>query len=245
MLEPRAADHAIWLVAVLLYVYDAARLLGPRQMLLVEDGHGRLAPALGDSPFAPRSRTLAFGPLHLPHRAVFVADWGRSWSGGAELARTLEALARLRGALGVVRVLAALAGALLFVVGPALTVALGPDAAVLCTAAGLYPTVVAAIAAVWWRRHALGLTPGRAAVLSLEVLVCPAFLPNLVRKITGQQRVEADGAQVVVAVAAAEVSEEFLVRLERRAEVMLEASTADPAAQTQLRGYLTTLQGAR
>ncbi len=246
MLEPtRVADYAIWGVALLLYLYDAARLLGPHDMLLVEAGHGRLAPALADNPFASGTRALAFGPLHLPHRGVFVAAWGRPWCDGARLRTTLESVGRLRASLGVVRLLAALAGVLLFVVGPALTMALGPDAAVLYTAAALYPTVVAAIVALWWWRRPLRLTAGRSAVLSLEVLICPAFLPNLVRKLTGHQSLEADGAQVVVATAAAEVRDEFLARLARRTEAMLEEDAADPATQARLRAYLATLEAAR
>jgi len=244
VLEPRATDYAIWLVALLLYLYDAARLLGPREMLLVEDAHGRLAPALGDNPFTSGARALAFGPLHLPHRGVFVATWGRPWSDGAALKTTLEAVARLRASLGVVRLLTALAGVLLFVAGPALTTALGPDAAVLYTAAGLYPTVVAAIAALWWRRRQLRLTAGRSALLSIEVLICPAFLPNLVRKITGQHPIEPDGAQVLAATATAEVRDEFLARLARRTEAMLD-DAADPPAQTGLSSYLATLRTAR
>jgi hypothetical protein len=244
VLEPRAADHAVWLVALLLYVYDAARLLGPRQMLLVETAGGRLVPTLGDNPFASGARALAFGPLHLPHRGVFVATWGRPWSDDATLAATLATLGQLRGSLGPLRWLAALAGGLLFVVGPALTVTLGPDAAVLYTAAVLYPTVGAAIAALWWRRRRLRLTAGRSVVLSFEVLVCPAFLPNLVRKILGQHPLEADAAQVLAAAAPAEVREELLARIARRAEAILD-DDADPAARPSLQSYLASLRTAR
>jgi hypothetical protein len=245
VLEPRATDHAIWLVALLLYLYDAARLLGPRELLLVEQAHGRLAPALGDNPFTSRARALAFGPVHLPHRGVFVAAWGRPWSDAAALTTTLEAVGRLRSSLGGVRVLSALAGLLLFVGGPALTLALGPDAAVLYTAAALYPVVVATVAALWWRRRRLGLTTGRSALLSLEILVCPAFLPNLVRKITGQLPIETDAAQVLAATATAEVTEELLARLAHRAEAMLEDDAVDPAAHPGLRRYLATLRSPR
>src|SRR5258705_3160 len=83
---------------------------------------------------------------------VFVASWGRPRSDEAGLRATLEALARFRDSLRAARVMAALAFAWLFLAGPALTLTLGPDAAVLYTAAGLYPTVLAAIVALWWRR---------------------------------------------------------------------------------------------
>jgi hypothetical protein len=245
VLEPRVTDHAIWLVALLLYVYDAARLLGPRQMLLVEAAGGHLAPVLVDNPFASGARALAFGPLHLPHRGVFLAAWGRPWSEGPTLTTTLAALAALRASLGPLRWLALLGGVLLFIAGPALTLTLGPDAAVLYTAAVLYPTVAAAVTALWWRRRRLRLTTGRALVLSLEVLVCPAFLPNLVRKITAQHPIEADAAQVLAAAAPAEARDELLTHLERRTEALLDDDAADPAARPGLRSYLATLRTAR
>ncbi len=244
MLEPpRLADYAIWGVAVVLYAYDAARRLGPREFLLIEAAGGRLEPSLNDSTFTARARVLAFGPLHLPHRGVFVASWGRPRSDEAGLRTTLEALARFRGSLRAARAMAGLAFGWLFLVGPALTLTLGPDAAVLYTAAGLYPTVIAAIVALWWRRGHFRLTRARAALLSVEVLVCPAFLPNLVRKLTAPYPIEIDGAQVAVATAAPEVRAEFLVRLERRMQAMIEDDGgADPAARAQLDAYLTTLR---
>jgi len=241
----RVADYAIWGVALLLYVYDAARLLKSREVLLAEAGGGRLVPVIGDNPFTSATRAVVFGPLHQPHRGVFVARWGQAWNRAEELRATLDALGRFRASLGVARVLGAVAFVLLFFVGPALTMGLGPDAAVVYTAAALYPTVGVSIGALWWRRRHFRLTAPRCAVLSVEVLVCPAFLPNLVRKITGHYPIEADGAQVLVALAGTGVRDEFLARLERRAEEMLDADASDPAAQAQLRTYLTALRAAR
>jgi hypothetical protein len=244
MLEPtRLADYTIWGVALVLYLYDAARMLGPREMLLVEAARGRLQPALGDNPFTSGTRALAFGPVHLPHRGLFVATWGRPWRDPAALAATLEPLAALRGSLGPLRVLAVLAAILLFAVGPLLTLALGADAAVLLTAAGLYPTVAAAIIVLWWRRPRLRLASARAVWLSLEILVCPAFLPNLVRTITAQHPIDADGAQVLVALAGDHAADEFLARLRRRTEDLLDAEGSDPAGQAALHRYLTELGG--
>jgi hypothetical protein len=241
----RPTEFAIWVVAFLLYAYDAARLLGPRELLLVEAGGGRLAPVIGDNPFTAGGRTLAFGPLHLPHRGSFLASWGRTWSHGDGAQATLDAVTRLRASLGPVRVLAVLAALLLFVLGPALTLPFGPDAAVVGVAAGLYPTVVAAIVTLWWRRQRFGLAARRTLWLSFEILVCPAFLPNLVRKLTGQQALEADAAQVLVATAAPEVRDEFLARLQTRAEGLLEAGEAEAAGHEDLKQYVATLRGVR
>jgi hypothetical protein len=237
----RLADHAVWGVALLLYAYDAARLLGPRDVLLVEASRGRLVPTLSDPPFSSWTRVLAFEPLHLPHRGVFLAAWGRPWRDDATLKVALESLARLRASLRPVRAGATVAALLLFVVGPALTLTLGPNAAVLYIAAALYPTALVAVAALWRQRRRFGLGAGRCALLSLEVLVCPAFLPNLVRKLTGVPPLEADAVQILRATGEGGVTAELVARIRRRSQEALEADDTDPTAQAQLRAYLAAI----
>jgi hypothetical protein len=242
---PRGADYTIWAVAFLFYLFDAARLVSPRAVLLVEAGGGRLAAAFSDNPYTLAGRVLAFGPVLLPYRAVFVAPWGRPWTERAALDAVIDHLAELRRTLLGPRILAAAAFALLFVVGPVLTFALGVNAAVVYTAAALYPAVVAAIVWLWWRRAAFGLTAGKAALISVEVLACPAFLPNLVRKITGPTPVDADATQILFATAAPEVVEEFLARLEIRTETLIGETGADESGEGRLRSYLAAVKGAR
>jgi hypothetical protein len=190
-------------------------------------------------------RVVAFAPLHLPHRGIFVAPWGRPWSDRATLTATLASVAQLRASLFPARLVAVVAGLLLFVAGPVLTIALGPDAAVLDVAAVVYPTVLAGIVTLWWRRGALRLTPRRALLLSAEILVCPAFLPNLVRKITAAEPIEVDGAQIVAATASPAVKQDFFARLERRTEDLIDEAGSDERGQEQLRTYLTTVREAQ
>jgi len=163
----------------------------------------------------------------------------------AALAAELGSIAALRGVLRLARVLAAWTFLLLFVAGPVLTATLGTDPAVLCVAALLYPTVLAAIGMLWWRRRAWGLGRGAAALLSVEILVCPAFLPNLVRKITAAHAVDVDGAQLVVAGAPAEAKQEFLGRVATRAEVLINEAADDAEGQAALRSYLAVVRAAQ
>jgi len=246
VLDPtHGADYTIWIVAALLYVSDAAKLLPPRQLLLVEAGQGRFAAAFSATPYTIAGRVLSFAPLLLPYRGVFVTPWGSAWTDAGRLKKALESLERLRSSLRGARVLGIVGFVLLFAVGPALTLWLGTTAAILYTAAALYPTVIVAIAYLWWRRRALRLTAGRSVGLSLEILVCPAFLPNLVRKITALESIQTDGAQLLVATAAADVKTEFLSRLESRTEELIEETDPEDPAQADLRAYLATVRGAR
>ena len=239
--QARGSDYTIWVVALLLYVFDAAKLLAPRELLLVEAGSGRMTAAFSDSPFTITGRVVAFAPLLRPDRGVFVAPWARAWTDATGLSATLQSIDRLRRALLAPRVVATGGFLLLFLVGPALTLALGPGAAVACTAVLLYPTVLIAIVSLWWRRRELRLPAGRAAWLSLEILVCPAFLPNLVRKITAPQPIDVDGVQILAATAGADVKEQLLGRLESR---VTELMAEEDDEREPLDSYLATVRAA-
>jgi len=54
-----------------------------------------------------------------------------------------------------------------------------------------------------------------------------------------------DGAQLLVATAAADVKTEFLSRLESRTEELIEETDPEDPAQADLRAYLATVRGAR
>lgn len=241
----RAADHAIWAIAFLFYVVDAARLLSAREVLIVEAGGRRLTASFSDDPYTLGGRVLAFAPLLLPHRGVFVAPWGRAWSDRAALDGVIGRVDALRDSLVAPRVVAVTAFALLFLVGPGLTAVLGADAAVLYTGLVVYLAVFAAIAGLWIRRTAFGLSAGKAALISAEVLACPAFLPNLVRKITVATPLDVDAAQIVRATARPERADAFIAWLERRTETLLaEAASAGGSGDERLRSYVAAVKDA-
>lgn len=243
--EARASHYTIWAVAFILYLSDAARLIRWRELLLVESGRGQLRPSLSDNPFTIAGRVLAFPPIALPHRGVFVAAWGGKWSADRDVTAALAAIAELRGSLTIVRIAAVAGFALLFIVGPTLTFFGGPGPAVLLTAALLYPTILGTALVLWRKRRGLRLTTAQTLGLGLELLVCPAFLPNLVRKITTRHRVDADGAQIVAVIAPPEARDELFTRLQGRADELLNEASADDAVQQELRSYLVMLRGTR
>ena len=243
--EARTSHYTIWAVAFLLYLCDAARLLRGRELLLLEAGGGRLRPSLSDNPFTIAGRVLAFPPIILPHRGGFIASWGGKWSVDRDVTSALTSIAHLRGSLTAVRITAVVGFALLFIVGPALTFLWGPGAAVLLTAALLYPTILGTAVALWRRRRDLRLTTMQSVGLGIELLVCPAFLPNLVRKITTKHHVTADAAQLVAAGASSEERDEFFARLQGRADELINEASADDPVQQELRSYLVMLRETR
>jgi len=243
--DTRGADYVIWGVAALLYVWDAAKFLSARQLLLIEAGGGRFSVGFSESPFTISGKVLAFSPLLLPYRGAFVAPWGQPWVAPDGLSTTIKTLARLSESLLVVRVLATWGFALLFVVGPVLTLIVGPNAAVVYTAIGAYWTVFMAIFVVWWQRSAFGLTRAQAGWLSLDLVICPAFLPNLVRKITFTRPIDTDGAQLLFATAASDLKEDFVTRLEARTEGLLDGAVSEGPEPGELRSYVDVVRAAQ
>jgi hypothetical protein len=77
-----------------------------------------------------------------------------------------------------------------------------------------------------------------------EIFVCPAFGPNLVRKITARHRVQADAAQLLLATASGDTTLPFLAKLERRTEKLIE-ETEEAVAVGELSTYLATIRGVR
>ena len=241
----RASDYLIWGVAGLLYIWDSARLLSARQLLLVEASRGRLSAIFADSPYTISGRILAFCPLFRPYRGAFVAPWGQRWDEPNVLDVTLGAIAKLRSALLPVRVLATWSFVVLFIVGPVLTLKIGPNAAVVYTAICVYWTVLMALLLVWWQRAELGLTPSQATWLSLDLVICPAFLPNLVRKVTAKLPIGIDGAQLLFATASSDVKELFVTRLASRTEGLPDEAMANECGAVDLEAYVANVRAAR
>jgi hypothetical protein len=242
--DTHAADYTIWVVAFGLYAVDAARLLSSRQLLLVEAGARGLAVAFSAHPFTLAGRVLELGPLLQPHRGVFVASWGGAWADTARLRAAIGSLEGLRGTLRPARLLAVWAFVVLFLMGPTLTLLFGPSLAIVYTAALLYPSVLFAIVSLWWQRRRYALGGTRLAWLGAELLVCPALLPNLVRKITALHAIDVDGAQILAATGAAGIKEEFLGRLESRAAEFVDGADVNPHEEKQLRSYVAAVKSA-
>jgi hypothetical protein len=238
-------DHAIWIVAALLYVFDAAKLLSPREFLVVETGRGRFAPALGEAPFTLAGRVVAFGALLRPDRAVFVLRWGDRWAHPDAARAAPRRFTDISARLFPLRLVVIWSSVWLFAAGPALTVWLGLDAAIYCAIAAVYPAVLAAGLVLWHVRAALRLSRARIAKLVVEALVFPPALANLVRKVTLAESIEGDGVQTALALLDPDGRERFWDRLERRAEELInEVGRDDPEGQ-RLLAYMAAARAAR
>jgi hypothetical protein len=234
----------IWVIAFLFYAVDSAKLLLPREMLLIETRRGGLRTSLSAVPFLIAGRPLYFCPLHLPQRAVYRAAWG-SMTNDADLDTALESLRGRRKPLLPFRVVATVMFTLLFFVGPSLTLFLGPDTAIVYLAGFVYVVALGSAAAVWFLKDHLAVAPGHAIRLGLELVLCPAFVPNIVRRITCSWKIEADGVQLGMVASTPDLREQLVNRVEVRVGELLEDLPADDPEAERLRAYMAAVAAAR
>jgi hypothetical protein len=67
----------------------------------------------------------------------------------------------------------------------------------------------------------------------------------LTRKLTLAGRIEADGAQILVATASPDVRQRFVARLQSRTEELMETTSPGGPEREQLSAYLATVKAAQ
>jgi hypothetical protein len=86
----------------------------------------------------------------------------------------------------------------------------------------IYLPTVAAVVLLAWQRQALGLSRAVLASIALDVLACPPFAPNLVRRITWRMPL-ADPAAFAREVLPAARERTLVARIEQRISLLLES----------------------
>lgn len=173
-----AEEAALVLGALAFYLYDSSLLICSDEVVFTNDSK-QWAWTLG-ADFTLAGRYLVFPGLFRPGASVIRANW--HGTGPTTALRTsrpacLDALAPLRW-------FARLIALLLFVAMPLVLVFTSSVAAMLVVGAGLYSAAIASTLYLVRKRHALGLSPRMLASIAIDVIACPPFAVNVVRKVT-------------------------------------------------------------
>lgn len=171
-----------------LYAYDSALLLHANEAVLVRDFGGRWRAGFGSTSTTFRGRQLWMPNLLAPMQPLFRLLWSHEHAdprAASDLEQRSERLAFL--APWVIALFVALFGVLPL----ALFGGLGDLAIVAAFALG-YGLVLLMAALVWLRREGLGLEGRAALALMLDLLLCPPFALNLVRRLSLRQALAAD-----------------------------------------------------
>jgi len=180
------AEWTLMALAASLYAWDSAQLLYANEGLLAPRGRDGWALHLGSTLRLAGRELYVPSPLTL-HRPLFRLAWRFEAPAGGD-PRWSERRAAYRPLAPLVWAMAAA----LFVLLPlGMWVALAIPM-LLAALALLYLAIVAALAWTALRAPSLGIAPRRLAALAFELLVCPPFALNLVRRLSLELPVDED-----------------------------------------------------
>lgn len=180
-------ELVLMLVALGLYLYDSAVLLHINEGVMTPR-RGGWRVRFGSSRFIVRGRQLYLPSPFLPHRPGFRLLWDLdppppegpgAWEARRQLFRPVAPL------------VCAMAVALFGLLPLGLFSVLG-DWALLLAIATLYGSIAGALAWIVMRRKQLGLGARRLAGLAFELLACPPFAVNVVRRVAVEMPLDAD-----------------------------------------------------
>lgn len=186
------SDSAFWLLAFALYVIDNMKLIEGQEMLLIESVALRIEPRLTQIPFEIRGRCLVILSPFLPFLMAFKAKW--SVKGGKDiraLKRDRRLILRLQRRVFQLRLIAALSFVNLFIAGPILTSRMGL-ASTLLKIGPVHLSLLLLLGFVV-TRDAFGLPARYWALFVLECVICPMYLPTLLKRLSWRTVLESDG----------------------------------------------------
>lgn len=174
-----SAEAALILGAIALYLYDTAMLLYSDELLFVRS-RGQWRASLG-SRLMLGGRFVALPAVLLPGTPVFRACWGRAGLAGAPLETPLPDFLR---ALRPLQWAGAAMALLLFVAMPVCLVMRPGSQLMLVLFLMFYGTALGCGIYLTTQRKRLGLAGHALSSALVDVLACPPFAVNVVRRVT-------------------------------------------------------------
>lgn len=177
----------IVLIICLFYLYDAALLLKPEEGLLRKSRRGWLA-QLASQGFELRQNWLLWPSIFAIHQPVYRLHWNATQITLPGDARPATALATHASSFRIFTLPLYLLGALLFVALPVALLVLHSELAQLITLALIY-LCTACISFLAWRHgkhdHSDNYSDrATARSIAVQILLCPPFALNVVRKLS-------------------------------------------------------------
>ena len=174
--------------AVALYLYDSSMLLHANEAVLIPAARQAWRAAFGSDRTTFRGKELLLPNPFLPARPLFRLGWDFERPGHATGAEWTAA----RGVLSQFAALVWCLSILMFVALPLVLFGRFGDLAILAGFLLIYLNLAWLVVLLWLRRVALGL-PDRACLLvALDLLVCPPFAVNLIRRLALRFKIDED-----------------------------------------------------
>jgi hypothetical protein len=241
-----------------LYIQDTVLLLNSNEGVLTYTSDGRWKLSLGSTNTRVMGKNLYVPNLLTVHRPHYRMRWsfeadeasGDTQSDGVQVEASMPAKAsdpmpsdwspnlELFQGLGIVTMMMAF---IQFVAFPAVMFLYQTDASVIVVLVAIYLTVMAALALVWSRMDAFGLTSKKYAGLCFECLICPPIAINLVRRFSVDLCRSADLVVAAQKLVTPESWQEAQQALGRRIEDQLSLELEDTNRYSSLKRRLEAI----
>lgn len=182
------AEVLLMLLAAGLYLYDSALLLHINEGMLTPGRGGAWRVRFGSSQLTFRGKELYVPSPFLPHRPEFRLLWGTR-------SAAMEAHAVWRARRKLFKPLAPLVWAMacaLFVLLPLGLFSMAGDWILLLALAMLYLGTAGALLWLGAKRSELGLSRRQFGALTFELLACPPFAVNVIRRVAVEMALDSD-----------------------------------------------------
>ncbi len=227
-------DDMFWLIAFFLYAVDHVKFLNGREMIIRETAALRLSPTLAPTPFTLTGRGLAILNPFLPYTAVFRFPWLATTSMTSDtLNKTKRDLDAARKRLAPFRAVAVSGSFTYFLVGPITTSFIGLGQTLILIVP-LHFLLLALLGFVF-SRDGFDLSRRQRAGLIAECLICPMYVPAIVKRLSWRRSQESDGVAFTRENLGAHTFAELMPNVAFRLSDMLEG--AEEAERVEIENY--------
>ena len=195
MLESIAhSPLGFWIIALIIVVLDSAVLLAPGEFAFAFDTNGRPRLRIPAAPFVVRNKDLMFTAGTYFARAFFVSSIASPQHADAA---QLDELRRLAARCRAMCAYSYVTAAVLILAGPAASLYVGISLALVGALPILYLNAIVTLLAVFVARRDFDMSPRRLGSLAFELLVCPALVVNLNKRLVDRTRIVPNTAQLI------------------------------------------------
>lgn len=178
--EIASTTYGFWLVVFFITFLDSLLFLNRGEFLFSVTSNYQADLKISTTPFTLKGREVICSIASFPFQFFFVADNARSKRMSPAKLRALRRTSSTNFELRLI----ALSAALFIVSGPLLAAQYGTGRSILTIFPALYLLTLAACAFLWIDRRRLRLTKSAALKISIEIVLCPILLVNVLKKIS-------------------------------------------------------------
>ena len=163
-----------------LYVYDSTLLLYYNEALLIPNGRSGWATRFGSTNFTLKGKELCVPNPFLPAQVLLRLAWNVGGSKNVSVDRFIAARSVFTKFVPLVWSLALVT----FVLLPFSLFGKQGEFFILLSFILIYTNVLLIVLFLWLDRYGLGLTGKKFALVALDILICPPFALNIIRKLS-------------------------------------------------------------